>query len=178
MPTPTPAWRWPLAAALATLLHAALLWPLAQSPLDASQDSPGRGQGAGDAARRLELRLAVAPAAAPSGATAAARAESVAAQAPQDAGGGGDDAERYFERLRAHLQRYRRPPLVEDAVRGTALVGFRVDGRGDVSQLRLERSAGHATLDAEALALVVRAAPLPPPPRRRALRLSVPVVFE
>ncbi|MFP5304962.1 MAG: TonB family protein, partial [Gammaproteobacteria bacterium] len=63
-------------------------------------------------------------------------------------------------------------------VRGTALVGFRVDGRGDVSQLRLERSAGHATLDAEALALVDRAAPLPAPPRGEVLRLSVPVVFE
>ena len=167
--------RWPVAAGLALLLHLLLyLLPWAADPFadPGSQNSAGAVQGAGEG-RVSVLELRFAPAAMPAGAGAARIAESAASQ---EAGGGGQDS--YYARLRVHLQRHRRALLATAGARGTSVVTFRVSADGVVSGLRLERSAGNAALDAEALDLLRRAAPLPAPPQGRGLQLSVPIVFE
>lgn len=164
--------RWPCATLLAALLHAALLGWAADASDAGTQDSAGVARGAGEDTARIaaiELRLGARAAAAP-----AAEAATGAAPAAETGGGGRGG---YYARLRAHLQRYRRP-LLGDGAHGTAVVAFRVDGDGAVSALVLQRSAGTAVLDAEALDLLRRAAPLPRPPEGRALQLTVPIVFE
>ena len=45
-----------------------------------------------------------------------------------------------------------------------AIVGFRVDAQGNLESAWLARPSGHADLDAEALDMVRRSAPFPPPP--------------
>lgn len=167
-----PKGRWPAAALLAVLLHLPLMWRAGALQLE-TQDSAGPARGAG------RDRLVVLDLHPRAGATAESSpiAPAVAPRsAPQDAGGGGRDS--YFARLRVHLQRYRRPLATGGAAAGTAVVEFRVDAAGRIAALRLGRSSGDTLLDAEALALVQRAAPVPPPPDGQALRLSVPVVFE
>ncbi|UYK85780.1 energy transducer TonB [Xanthomonas sacchari] len=84
--------------------------------------------------------------------------------------------------LLGHLQRYKRYPRAAQRRRqeGVAHVGFAVDQGGHAGDLRLVRSSGHDTLDAEALATVRRAEPLPPPPAEMsgdAVQVVVPVEF-
>lgn len=90
---------------------------------------------------------------------------------PAHAGGGGTDG--YFARLRTHLAAFRR--AVPDVATGRAEVRFTVLADGRVAELVLERSSGSERLDAEALALVARAQPLPPPPHGGSLRVTVPI---
>ena len=45
-----------------------------------------------------------------------------------------------------------------------AIVGFRVDAQGGLESVWLARPSGHADLDAEAVDMVRRSAPFPPPP--------------
>lgn len=85
-------------------------------------------------------------------------------------------------RVLAHLERYRRYPFAAQRARvqGVAQLRFRVDRRGGVLAARIERSSGSAVLDDEAVAVVARAAPLPPPPAEMpgdAVELVVPVQF-
>lgn len=87
-------------------------------------------------------------------------------------GGGGGPT--YFARLRVHLAGFRRE-LPGGLPAATARVRVRVSPDGWISQLELLESSGLAALDAEALDLLRRAAPLPPPPPGRATRLIVPV---
>lgn len=87
--------------------------------------------------------------------------------------GGGGEA-RYYARLRAHLARYRHE-LPGGLPAAKARVRFRVSADGWISELELFESSGLAALDAEAMDLLRRAAPLPPPPEGRAARLIVPV---
>ena len=61
----------------------------------------------------------------------------------------------------AHLNRAKRAP---GGSRGTATVAFSIDRKGRVLSARLVRSSGNASLDREAVALVRRASPVPPPP--------------
>ncbi len=85
-------------------------------------------------------------------------------------------------RLIGQLQRAKRYP---DAARGAgeegaAIVSFTMDRAGQVLSVRLVRSSGSAALDQEALALVHRAEPLPPPPAQlpgQTLTLTVPIRF-
>lgn len=167
--------RWPAAAVLAVLLHLLLFLLLraaGPTPDPVSQDSAGAAWGAGqERTSVLELRFAQAASPAAAG---AGRMHVPAAS--EEAGGGGQD--RYYARLRAHLQRHRRALLATGDARGTAVVTFRVAADGTVSGLGLQRSAGDAALDSEALDLLRRAAPLPAPPQGRGLQLSVPIVFE
>lgn len=88
----------------------------------------------------------------------------------------------YRQRLAAHLQRYKRYPAEARAAgqQGTATLVFTVGRGGQLLGASLARSSGNAALDAETLAMVRRAEPLPafPPELTQAsLRISVPVSF-
>ena len=59
-------------------------------------------------------------------------------------------------------------------------IGFAIDRHGKVVSSRIVKSSGSAVLDAEALALLKRAAPLPAPPAEvtdTALSFILPVRF-
>ena len=63
---------------------------------------------------------------------------------------------------------------------GTAVVAFTIDRDGHLLAKRLDRSSGHDDLDAEALDLLDRAQPLPPPPASipgDRIDLVVPIQF-
>ena len=92
--------------------------------------------------------------------------------APSAVGGGGRDL--YFARLRAHLAGYRRE-LRSGLPAASSRVRVAITRDGWIEELVLVESSGVPDLDAEALDLVRRAAPLPAPPGGRALRLIVPV---
>jgi len=91
--------------------------------------------------------------------------------------GGGGSGNSYYSRLRAHLAGFRRE-LPGGLPPASARVRFRVSPEGWISDLELVQSSGVARLDAEALDLFRRAAPLPPPPDARELRLIVPVSID
>ncbi len=84
--------------------------------------------------------------------------------------------------LLAHLNRYKRYPEEAKAqhLQGTALLSFTLDRAGRVLNFFLARSSGDSTLDAEVLAMIERASPLPAPPPEvddANLHLLVPVQF-
>jgi protein TonB len=75
------------------------------------------------------------------------------------------------------LQRY--APLAR-GVQGVVNLAFSIDRHGNVVSSRIVKSSGSAVLDAEALDLIKRAAPLPPPPAEIAdseLSFVVPIRF-
>jgi protein TonB len=67
-------------------------------------------------------------------------------------------------RLFAQLERHKRYPPGAHGKLGEARLEFSIDRAGHVLASRIVRSSGSDALDAEALALVKRAEPLPPPP--------------
>jgi protein TonB len=77
----------------------------------------------------------------------------------------------------AHLARYQR--LLKEAgnKRGTANVGFSLDGSGRVTAVNLVHGSGVAALDREALAWVRRASPFPAPPSGGTMDFTVPLIF-
>jgi periplasmic protein TonB len=82
----------------------------------------------------------------------------------------------------ALLERNKRYPAAARARadRGTAQLVFSLDRQGKVTGARLTKSSGSAALDQEALDLVRRAQPFPPPPEAMPgpnVDLSVPVSF-
>lgn len=88
----------------------------------------------------------------------------------------------YRDRLAAHLVRYRQYPAGSRAAReqGTAMLSFTVGRGGQVLGSRLARSSGYAALDAETMAMIRRAQPLPPFPSeitQSSLSFTVPVRF-
>jgi protein TonB len=66
----------------------------------------------------------------------------------------------YASILSAHLQRFKRPAKG----RGTAVVSFTVSRNGSVTSRSLVRSSGNSVADAEAMAMIARAQPMPPFP--------------
>ncbi|WP_415443524.1 energy transducer TonB family protein [Acetobacter fabarum] len=85
--------------------------------------------------------------------------------------------------LLGRLEKYKRYPAQAqaNAQQGTALLTFTMDRKGRVLSARLAGSSGHALLDAETLALVHRAEPLPSPPESvqgERITLTVPVEFD
>ena len=80
-------------------------------------------------------------------------------------------------RASQRLQRY--PPQAR-GVQGVVSLAFTIDRHGKVVSSRIVKSSGSAVLDAEALDLIKRAAPLPPPPADIAdseLSFVVPIRF-
>lgn len=85
-------------------------------------------------------------------------------------------------RLLGQLERYRRYPASARirGQEGQPWLRVRLDRRGRVLQVELAQSSGVATLDAEALALPARAAPLPAPPDDlpgEVFELVLPIAF-
>jgi protein TonB len=83
----------------------------------------------------------------------------------------------------ASIKRNLRFPETSRARRehGVAQVSFVLDRLGRVLESRLVRSAGIAALDQEALAVLQRAQPFPPPPREtpgERVPLTIPIIFE
>ena len=86
------------------------------------------------------------------------------------------------DRLIAHLQRNKRYPDGAQSRReqGTAVLSFTIDRDGHVLARHIVRSSGISELDAEVLAMVQRAQPLPPfPPSmpQARMNLTVPIRF-
>lgn len=83
--------------------------------------------------------------------------------------------------LLARLAKFKQYPAGARArnQQGVAYVHFSVDRRGHVLSATLDTSSGYDLLDAEALALMHRADPLPPPPAEMPapVDLVVPIVF-
>ncbi|WP_129776443.1 energy transducer TonB family protein [Peristeroidobacter soli] len=84
--------------------------------------------------------------------------------------------------LLTHLERFKRYPGAAQKRRqeDTIYLRFTMDRRGEVIDWKIERSAGHALLDAEVGRLIRRASPLPPPPQEVAgntVEMLVPVEF-
>ncbi|KXV22384.1 energy transducer TonB [Gluconobacter oxydans] len=84
--------------------------------------------------------------------------------------------------LLARLERFKRYPQEAQSTHqeGTSLLHFVMDRKGHVLSASLKRSAGHDLLDAETLALIHRAEPLPIPPdsvQGDPLSLTVPIEF-
>jgi len=84
--------------------------------------------------------------------------------------------------LLKHLQRFKNYPSSarEHKAEGEALLAFTMDRNGHVLSRRIVRSSGHSDLDAEALAMVERAQPLPAFPvsmTEAQLDLTVPIFF-
>lgn len=130
-----------------------------------------------EAAENLESREASAPPAA-DGLPASQYAASATVSGTQGA------AEASWQGLLlGHLERYRRyPPNARRAgQQGIAQIGFKVDSQGQVSDITLVASSGHALLDEAALSAIARANPVPPPPESLSgnlpLQVRVPVSF-
>ncbi|WMJ69378.1 TonB family protein [Stenotrophomonas sp. 24(2023)] len=121
----------------------------------------------------LAVAAGAAPASAAPGAEqatappASAAAPGPQVQAPRDSSGSGLQAmARWQAQLLGHLERHKRYPRQAQRRReqGVADVQFAVDRHGQVSAIRLLQGSGVAALDAETLAVVQRAQPVPPPP--------------
>lgn len=94
-------------------------------------------------------------------------------------GGASQSPADWRSRLMAHLQRSKRSvsAAADQGRRRIAYVHFAIDQSGNVRSVRLVRSSGFAEIDREALALVQRASPVPPPPPGASRSLTVPVGF-
>ncbi|WHO37765.1 TonB family protein [Sphingobium sp. AP49] len=84
-------------------------------------------------------------------------------------------------RVLARLQRFKRYPSTARGRReqGVVMICFRLDRQGRALSSSIARSSGSAILDAEALATLARADPLPPIPANRPdeIELVVPIEF-
>ncbi|MGE8213426.1 energy transducer TonB [Stenotrophomonas sp.] len=107
-------------------------------------------------------------------ATTAAPASSVGGNTPASAD--------WQSRLLGHLQAFKRYPRAAQRRRyeGVAQVRYTVDRRGTVLSAQLAGGSGHPALDEEAVAAVLRASPLPPPPAEvpgQEIEVTTPVQF-
>jgi protein TonB len=87
---------------------------------------------------------------------------------------------KWQQSLVAHLGRFKRYPAQGGAAEGVVSLAFTIDRKGNVVSSRIEKTSGSTLLDAEALAMVKRAAPLPAPPAEIAdadLTFVVPIRF-
>ena len=84
------------------------------------------------------------------------RSRRIAAPNPGSAGSS-SALPNYKSLISAHINRFKRPASNS----GTAVVSFVVDRSGRVLSRRLARSSGNSAADAEAMATIARAAPMP-----------------
>ena len=96
--------------------------------------------------------------------TADHQAERAAAPMPGASSRNSEAVPNWKSQLVAALERQKRYPSEARGDQGTAQLAFSVDRQGGVHNARVTRSSGSSVLDHEALALVQRAQPLPPPP--------------
>jgi len=71
---------------------------------------------------------------------------------------------KWHKALVAHLVRYKRYLGQGNTAEGVVSLAFTIDRKGNVVSSRIEKTSGSNVLDAEALALLNRALPLPAPP--------------
>ncbi|HKB95548.1 MAG TPA: energy transducer TonB, partial [Rhizomicrobium sp.] len=100
--------------------------------------------------------------------------------APQTAAGETRDS--FLGRLLAQLNRFKQYPRAarQAHIQGVVLLHFVMDAQGKVQSFEIAKSSGRPVLDAEALALIQRAQPLPPLPAdypTRTLDAVVPIEF-
>ena len=110
------------------------------------------------------------------------RAERAAAPAPGAASHNPNAVPSWKSALVARLERAKRYPAEAQArgEQGVAQLAFSVDRGGGVHNARIVRSSGFGLLDEATLALVARAAPLPPPPPEISgaqIAISVPIRY-
>ena len=135
------------------------------------------------AASTITSSIAPSSAGAPTRAALRARSTPRAAAAAQAAGSAlarGVDVAAYRDALLARIWGVLRYPEAARArgATGVATVSFALDAAGDVTAISLARSSGDGALDAEALAAVRRASPLPPPPADAPRSYAAPIRFE
>ncbi|MBP7000373.1 energy transducer TonB [Amaricoccus sp.] len=108
-------------------------------------------------------------------------AETAAAPSPTPSAGGSGAVSpaKWQARLMAHLERRKRYPsgARKRGEEGVAHVHFSIDDSGNVRSVRLSRSSGFPELDAEVVALVRRASPVPAPPPGAPRDITAPVQF-
>jgi protein TonB len=94
------------------------------------------------------------------------KAARAAAPTPGASSHNPDAVPNWKSQLVARLERYKQyPPQAQSrGEQGVAQLAFSVDRSGGVHHARIVRSSGSSLLDEATLALVGRAAPLPPPP--------------
>lgn len=85
--------------------------------------------------------------------------------APPSPSGGNNAMADWQGQLLGHLKTFRRYPRQAESARqqGIVLVGITVDRNGQLLKANIRQASGYPLLDAEALATVRRASPLPPP---------------
>jgi protein TonB len=106
----------------------------------------------------------------------------VALPDPGPRAGSGQAHDDFVARLLAQLNRYKQYPRAarQARIHGVVMLHFVMDAQGRVLQADIAKSSGRPILDAEALALIQRAQPLPPLPAdypTRTLDAVVPVEF-
>lgn len=79
--------------------------------------------------------------------------------------------------MRARIVRAKRFPPGATGATGISLVSVTFSAAGDVVDARLIASSGNTTLDGEAVAVMRRAAPYPPPPGGRPITQAIPLNF-
>ena len=114
--------------------------------------------------------------------TAEHKAERAAAPAPGAASHNPNAVPNWKSALVARLERAKRYPAEAQSrgEQGVAQLAFSVDRSGGVHGARIVHSSGSSLLDAATLAMVERAAPLPPPPPEIAgaqIAISVPIRY-
>jgi periplasmic protein TonB len=105
------------------------------------------------------------------------RAARAAAQAPGATSHNPDAIPSWKSALVARLERYKRYPAEAQSrgEYGVAQLAFSVDRGGGVHHAHIVRGSGSSSLDRETLALVERAAPMPPPPAE-VVGAQIPIV--
>jgi protein TonB len=105
---------------------------------------------------------------------------SMAMNASSGVGAGRSDLDTNYPGIvREHLARFKRPmPARLGAGSVTAWVNFGLDRNGGVTSPRLSRATGDATADEEAVAMVRRASPFPPPPANWSKPFAIPIYFD
>jgi len=82
--------------------------------------------------------------------------------------------------LVAHLDRFKRYPAQARGAHGVVTLAFRIDRQGNIVSSGIVKGSGSAVLDAEALVMIKRAAPFPPPPpgtKDDQLSFTLPIRF-